>query len=75
MKTMSAGVFKDQCLRVMDTVARTKTPIIVTKRKRPVVKIVPYAAVDNAERSLEGSILREQGDPFGTDENWDADLP
>jgi prevent-host-death family protein len=42
MKTVNAGKFKDQCLRIMDTVARTKTPVIVTKRKRPVVKIVPY---------------------------------
>ncbi len=74
MKTMSAGKFKDQCLRVMDTVARAKTPVVVTKRKRPVVKVVPYALDTEAELSLEGSILSEQGNPFGTDEKWNADL-
>jgi prevent-host-death family protein len=75
MKIISAGKFKDQCLRIMDAVARTKTPVVVTKRKRPVVKVVPYANDARAETGLEGSILREQGDPFGTDEKWDADLP
>jgi len=75
MKSISAGKFKDQCLRIMDAVARTKTPVVVTKRKRPVVKVVPYAKDAKTETSLEGSILRERGNPFGTDEKWDADLP
>lgn len=75
MKSIGAGKFKDQCLRIMDAVARTKTPVVVTKRKRPVVKVVPYANDAKTETSLEGSILREHGNPFGTDEKWDADLP
>jgi prevent-host-death family protein len=75
MKTISAGKFKDQCLQIMDTVARTKTPVVVTKRKRPVVKVVPYAIASKADISLEGSILKEQGNPFGTGEEWNADLP
>jgi len=75
MKTISAGKFKDQCLQIMDTVARTKTPVVVTKRKRPVVKVVPYASASKADISLEGSILKEQGNPFGTGEEWNADLP
>lgn len=53
MKTVNAGKFKDQCLRIMDAVARTKTPVIVTKRKHPVVKIVPYAEASCAHSSLD----------------------
>jgi prevent-host-death family protein len=75
MKDISAGKFKDQCLKIMDTVARTKTPIIVSKRKKPIVKVVPYASGDDRNASLEGSILKERGDPFRTGERWDADLP
>ena len=75
MKQISAGKFKDQCLRIMDTVARTKTPIIVSKRKQPIVKVVPYTAADEAHADLRGSILKESGDPFRTGEDWDADLP
>jgi prevent-host-death family protein len=58
----------------MDSVARTKTPVVVTKRKRPMVKIVPYADTSCADRSLEGSIVRERGSAFQTGEKWDADL-
>jgi len=75
MKQISAGKFKDQCLRIMDTVARTKTPIIVSKRKQPIVKVVPYTDADEAHVDLRGSILTESGDPFRTGEDWDADLP
>ena len=75
MKDISAGKFKDQCLKIMDTVARTKTPVIVSKRKKPIVKVVPYRAGDDRNASLEGSILKERGDPFRTGERWDADLP
>jgi antitoxin (DNA-binding transcriptional repressor) of toxin-antitoxin stability system len=58
----------------MDGVARTKTPIIVTKRGRPVVKVVPYSELTSSQPSLAGSILKETGSPFCTDEKWDADL-
>jgi prevent-host-death family protein len=75
MKTINAGLFKDRCLKIMDGVARTKTPVIVTKRGRPVVKVVPYTETTHSQPSLAGTILRETGNPFGTDEEWDADLP
>jgi len=74
MKTINAGRFKNLCLKIMDGVAHTKTPIVVTKRGRPVVTIVPYTETSSSSQSLAGSILKETGNPFGTDEKWDADL-
>jgi prevent-host-death family protein len=41
MKTMPAGQFKSQCLKLMDTVQRTRRPITITKRGKPVAKLVP----------------------------------
>lgn len=41
MKTMRAGEFKARCLKVMDQVGATREPVIITKRGRPVVKLVP----------------------------------
>jgi prevent-host-death family protein len=72
MKTLAAGRFKDVCLRALDEVARTKSPIVITKRGRPVAKLVPCTPAA-ATRSLVGSVLKEVGDPFGTGESWDAD--
>ena len=75
MDSISAGKFKDQCLRIMDAVAATRTPVVVTKRGRPVVRVVPYSEGEGETASLAGSIIREEGDPFGTGEKWSADLP
>lgn len=38
---ISAGEFKAKCLKLMDEVARTHEPVIITKRGRPVAKMVP----------------------------------
>ncbi len=74
MKTMAIGQFKDRCLKTIDDIARTRTPVIITKRGRPVAKLVPYveAAPTN---SLVGSVIKESGDPFSTNESWDAGTP
>lgn len=73
MSRMAAGKFKDQCLRVLDRVAATRTPVTITKRGKPVATVVPYTAPRQKAESLAGSIVREHGDPFGTGQTWDAD--
>jgi prevent-host-death family protein len=41
MKTMPAGEFKARCLKIMDSVRSTREPVVITKRGRPVAKLVP----------------------------------
>ncbi len=53
-KQIAAGEFKAKCLQVMDQVAKRKQPIVVTKRGKPVVKIVPIE--EEAPRSIFGSL-------------------
>ena len=72
MKTVAAGKFKDTCLKTLDEVAETRDSVVITKRGRPVAKLVPYIE-PTSERGLRGSILKETGDPFSTGESWDAD--
>jgi prevent-host-death family protein len=36
-----AGEFKAKCLQLMDQVARSGEPIVITKRGKPVAKLVP----------------------------------
>ncbi|MGH8134295.1 MAG: type II toxin-antitoxin system Phd/YefM family antitoxin [Steroidobacteraceae bacterium] len=36
-----AGEFKAKCLQLMDKVARSREPLVITKRGRPVAKLVP----------------------------------
>lgn len=73
MRTIAAGKFKDICLKMLDDVARTRSAVVITKRGRPVAKLVPVGVPARASRGLKGSVLRETGDPFGTGESWDAD--
>jgi prevent-host-death family protein len=72
MKTIAAGKFKDVCLKTLDDVAKTRMPVVITKRGEPVAQLVPYLK-PGATKSLVGSILKESGDPFSTGERWDAD--
>ena len=38
---ITAAVFKANCLRLMDDVAKRRIPIVITKRGKPVAKLVP----------------------------------
>jgi prevent-host-death family protein len=41
VRYVAAANFKANCLRLMDEVARHRKPIIITKRGKPVAKLVP----------------------------------
>jgi len=43
MKQMPAALFTARCLAVMDKVQRTGEAVIITKRGKPVAKLVPAA--------------------------------
>ena len=41
MKKMAAGSFKIHCLAVMDEVQAKRETVVITKRGRPVAKLIP----------------------------------
>jgi len=45
-RTIPAGQFKPVCLRLMDQVRETGVEIVITKRNRPVAKLVPVTDAD-----------------------------
>ena len=71
VRTLSASEFKARCLELLDEVARTREPLVITKRGRPVARLTPLEP--NASIALEGSV-RYGGDIVGpVGEDWDAD--
>jgi prevent-host-death family protein len=48
MRQMRASVFKARCLKVMNEVQATGEPVVVTKRGKPVVKVIP-AGTENSD--------------------------
>ena len=53
-KSIGAGAFKQGCLAILDEVAEHQREVIITKRGKPVAKLVPVTS--SAEREQE--ILR-----------------
>lgn len=46
MKTIAAGAFKARCLAMMDEVAARRETVVITKRGKPVAKLVPVESSD-----------------------------
>jgi len=42
MKTMAISEFKTHALKVLNEVAKTKEPIIITKRGKPLAQVIPH---------------------------------
>jgi prevent-host-death family protein len=76
VKQMAAGKFKARCLAVMDEVAATREPVVITKRGKPVAKVVPVEQPKPRKLlgSLVGVLLPARGDltePTVPLEDWD----
>lgn len=71
LRSVPAGQFKARCLALLDDVAATGRPIVVTKRGKPVAKVVPVEG--NEPAPLLGSVVREGDIVSPIDEGWSAD--
>ena len=72
-KNISASQFKIHCLAILDEVAKSGLPLIVTRRGKPVAKLVPIDAP--GPPNLLGSVhyKRETDLLAPIDESWKAD--
>lgn len=73
-RSVMASRFKQRCLALLDEVAETRVPIVVTKRGRPVARVAP---IDDQDRlPLDGSVTLVAEDEeayFSTGEEWDVE--
>ncbi len=73
MKTMPAGKFKVHCLAVMDEVQSKREAVIITKRGKPVAKLVPIEKEkDEIFGFLKGkvTVLGDVVSPILTPDEW-----
>ncbi len=58
MKSVAVSEFKAHCLSLLEDVARTGEPLLVTKRGRPLARITPSGniAVARPQDTLRGSV-------------------
>ncbi len=75
MHAMAISEFKTHALRVLGRVEETREPVLITRRGKPVAKVVPYRP--EGKKPVPGALahtLLHEGDilsPLG--EAWDAD--
>jgi prevent-host-death family protein len=68
-RTLPAGEFKAKCLQIMDRVAETGDAVVITKRGRPVARLVPIEAPPKTlagflagKIEIDGDIIAPAGD-------------
>ena len=68
-----AAVFKAECLKLMDEVARTGRPIVITKHGKPVAQLAPVPAQPASLFGYMKNTLKIKGDIVARmDESWNA---
>jgi prevent-host-death family protein len=75
MRTIAAGEFKARCLRVMEEVKKYRTAVVITKKGRPVAKLVPPDVPATDVFGCMAGTARIVGDieaPVLTAETWKA---
>jgi prevent-host-death family protein len=75
MKTMAAGKFKVHCLRVMDEVQAKRQAVLITKRGKPVAKVVPVDLKGKKDDIFgfyagKGKIVGDVVSPAFSPEDW-----
>jgi len=73
MKKMAAGFFKANCLAVMDEVQAKHETVVITKRGKPVAKLVPLnTETDEIYNFLagKGTITGDIVSPAISPEEW-----
>ncbi|MGA8028456.1 MAG: type II toxin-antitoxin system Phd/YefM family antitoxin [Bryobacteraceae bacterium] len=69
-----AGEFKKKCLRILDEVAQSRKEVTITKRGRPVARLIPaHSNTQPLLGRMKGSV-EVHGDIIASvGEDWDAD--
>lgn len=73
MKTIPAGKFKAQCLAIMDEVQAKRQAVVITKRGKPVAKLVPVEQEKDDIFGFFKGKIKVTGDiisPAFTPEEW-----
>lgn len=77
MQTIPISQFKAKCLAILETVRRTRKPILVTRFGKPVAEVGPPPQPDREEgwlgcMSSSGRIVGDIVSPIGQAEDWES---
>jgi prevent-host-death family protein len=76
MREVAISEFKAKCLALLDQVQKTKQPILVTRRGRPVAEVSPPKPKENRDwiGSMKGTskILGDIISPATDEDDWEV---
>ncbi len=73
MKSIKASEFKARCLQLMDEVAQSGKPLVITKNGKPVSQLMPYRSKPATLYGAMKGTLTIQGDILSPlNEDWEA---
>lgn len=76
MKEVAISEFKAKCLSIVDQVQKTRSPVRITRRGKPVAELVPLSPVRPKDLFgyMKGSvrILGDIVSPANDPEDWEA---
>lgn len=68
--SIGAGGFKARCLQLLDEVAAHRQPLTITKRGKPVARLVPIPPDAQLFGALAGSVVDESDIIAPIDTEW-----
>lgn len=73
-RTLPVTEFKAKCLQLLDQVARQGDSLVITKRGRPVARVVPVSAPARPLRGSWKNVVKTTGDivQFDVMEDWES---
>ncbi|MFM1887369.1 MAG: hypothetical protein RL026_2526 [Pseudomonadota bacterium] len=73
MNVIKASEFKAKCLGIMDTVAETGRPVVITKNGKPVAELRPYQPAGSSLLGVLKGKVEITGDIISPlDVEWEA---
>jgi prevent-host-death family protein len=71
-KSINASELKARCLRVLDDVQATRIEVVITKRGKPVARLIPIGPAQGSLRGAWKGMVRIRGDIVQVD--WSSDF-
>jgi prevent-host-death family protein len=58
MRSVAVSIFKAQCLSLLENVARTGRPLLITKRGKPLARVTPgeHSRASSPQATLRGTV-------------------
>ncbi|MFY9906051.1 MAG: type II toxin-antitoxin system Phd/YefM family antitoxin [Terriglobales bacterium] len=72
MKRIAAAEFKARCLALMEDVRSTREPLIITKRGKPVAKLVPVDSKKDDWIGRLNGVMKIGGDIESPIDGWES---